>query len=98
MRSEVRNIRWSKVGKFHPDTLRTERWLTRAWRMGGILEQARALNKEVLLKALDHFGHDHRDTKQAARALWRCLIVQALIKEADQIQEEYGILLKTVED
>lgn len=37
-------------------------------------------------------------SRPAARALWRCLISQDLVGEADQVQGEYGMLLKDVED
>ncbi|KAJ5614396.1 hypothetical protein N7528_008050 [Penicillium herquei] len=66
--------------------------------MGGSLEKARTLNEEVLHKSLEHFGHDHGSTKSAARALWRCLIAQDLLDQADKVQDDHGILLKTVED
>ncbi|KAB8253816.1 hypothetical protein BDV32DRAFT_155798 [Aspergillus pseudonomiae] len=98
MHEEVRHIRTSTLGALHPHTLRTERWLARAWRMAGYLDKARVLNEDILQRALGAFGHDHYDTKQAANALWRCLVAQGLIGQADQIQEEFGLLLTVTED
>lgn len=37
---EVRDLRRDTIGELHPNTLRTEVLLARAWRMGGHLEQA----------------------------------------------------------
>lgn len=78
MHKEVRDIRLLTTGKSHPDILRTERWLARAWRMGEHIEKVRALNEQVLQTWLDQFGHDHPHTQSCAMSLWRSLIIQAV--------------------
>lgn len=97
MHEDVRNIRRTILGLHHPKTLRTERYLSRSWRMGGRLNEAMALSEELLERALAVFGHNHYDTREAAQALWRCLIQQRLVDEADDLQNDYGLAL-TIND
>ncbi|MBE3042562.1 tetratricopeptide repeat protein [Candidatus Bathyarchaeota archaeon] len=93
IRADIRAIWGETLGKNHPGTLRAERMLTWAWRMGGHTEKARALNEDILQRTLGAFGRDHCETKEAATGLWRCLIYQDLVSEADGIQEAYGLKL-----
>ncbi|VUC38149.1 unnamed protein product [Clonostachys rosea] len=95
---DVRAFHLKTLGPCHPNTMETERWLARDWRLSGKLGEARQLNEDILKRAVASFGSSHNDTKQAANALWRCLIAQREVDAADQLQREYSMKLKSVEE
>ncbi|EAQ84177.1 hypothetical protein CHGG_10581 [Chaetomium globosum CBS 148.51] len=80
-------------GPVHPATMYSERRIARCWRMVGDLSQARSINEDVLKRALQAYGKNHYDTKEAALGLWMTVIAEGLTKDAEVLEGEYNLEL-----
>lgn len=89
----VLEIKMRVYGPIHPETLFSERKMTRCWRVHGDVAKSRRAGEDILRRAVRVFGEDHFEAHQAAVGLWKSMIAQGQIEEADDLEKRHKLVL-----